>query len=286
MAMKNMLSPSTKNKIDTIELTIPVKKVEEELFPDVKEEKKFSIIIPAYNEENRIGQTIEDLEARVPFISEIIVIFDGNDHTPEVAMGSGKKVKVLRYDNRLGHGGAVFEGIKHAKEDIVCFIDADGSAPAFEVYRICSLVNNNTPAVFGSRWAVGSKIGQRESLRNIIGGRVYRYMAFVILGVKVKDSFCGLKAFKKEVALELTKRVTLSDRTFNIAIAYNLKLMGYEPSEIGIEWSHKQGTQLPVGIKVIAIMFLTLLGLRVAHSSKIKRFKFMIIGIRKKIRFY
>ena len=248
--------------------------------------KKFSIIIPAYNEENRIGQTIEDLEARVPFISEIIVIFDGNDRTPEVAMGSGKKVKVLSYNRRLGHGGAVFEGIKHSKEDIVCFIDADGSAPAFEVYRICSLVNNNTPAVFGSRWAVGSKIGQRERLRNIIGGRVYRYMAFVILGVKVKDSFCGLKAFKKEVALELAKRVTLSDRTFNIAIAYNLKLMGYEPLEIGIEWSHKQGTQLPVGIKVIAIMFLTLLGLRVAHSSKIKRFKFMIIGFRKKIRFY
>ena len=146
-----MLSPSTKNKTDAIELTDPVKAVDGEPFPAAKEEKKFSIIIPAYNEENRIGQTIEDLEARVPSISEIIVIFDGNDHTPEVAIGSGKKVKVLRYNNRLGHGGAVFEGIKHSKEDIVCFIDADGSAPAFEVYRICSFVNDITPAVFGSR---------------------------------------------------------------------------------------------------------------------------------------
>ena len=71
-----MLSPSTKNETDTIGLTIPVKKVEEVPLPAVKEEKKFSIIIPAYNEENRIGQTIEDLEARVPFISEIIVIFE------------------------------------------------------------------------------------------------------------------------------------------------------------------------------------------------------------------
>ena len=281
-----MLSPSTKNETDTIGLTIPVRKVEEEPLPAVKEEKKFSIIIPAYNEENRIGQTIKDLEAGVPFISEIIVIFDGNDHTPEVAMGSGKKVKVLRYDNRLGHGGAVFEGIKHANGDTVCFIDADGSAPAFEVYRICSLVNDITPAVFGSRWAVGSRIIQRESLRNIIGGRVYHYMAYVILGVKVKDSFCGLKAFKKEVALELANRVTLTDRTFNIAIAYNLKLLGYNPLEIGIQWSHKQGTQLPVGIKVIAIMFLTLLGLRVAHSSKIKRLKLFIVAIRKRLNFY
>ena len=281
-----MLSSPTTNETNLLKKSSSKGDMEKESQPLSTDSKKFSIIIPAYNEENRIGQTIKDLEARVPFISEIIVIFDGNDHTPEVAMGSGKKVKVLRYDNRLGHGGAVFEGIKHAKGDTVCFIDADGSAPAFEVYRICSLVNDNTPAVFGSRWAVGSKIIQRESLRNIIGGRVYHYMAYVILGVKVKDSFCGLKAFKKAVAIELANRVTLTDRTFNIAIAYNLKLLGYEPLEIGIEWSHKQGTQLPVGIKVIAIMFLTLIGLRVAHSSKIKRFKHVIIGIRKKLRFY
>jgi glycosyltransferase involved in cell wall biosynthesis len=260
--------------------------MEEENQPVFIDTKKFSIIIPAYNEENRIGQTIKDLEANIPFISEILVIFDGKDRTPEVAMRSGKKVKVLSYNNRLGHGGAVFEGIKQAKGDIICFIDADGSSPAFEVNRVCSLVSDNTPAVFGSRWSVGSKIIQRESLRNIVGGRIYHYMAFAILGVKVKDSFCGLKAFKKDVALELAKRITLTDRTFNIAIAYNLKLMGCEPLEIGIEWSHKQGTQLPVGIKVIAIMFLTLLGLRVAHSAKIKRLKFIIIGIRKKIRFY
>ncbi|MFG1519468.1 MAG: glycosyltransferase [Thermoplasmataceae archaeon] len=260
--------------------------MEEEDQPVFTDTKKISIIIPAYNEENRIGQTIKDLEANIPFLSEVLVIFDGKDRTPEVAMGSGKKVKVLSYNNRLGHGGAVFEGIKQAKGDIICFIDADGSSPAFEVNRVCSLVNDITPAVFGSRWSVGSKIIQRESLRNIVGGRVYHYMAFAILGVKVKDSFCGLKAFKKDVALELAKRITLTDRTFNIAIAYNLKLMGCEPLEIGIEWSHKQGTQLPVGIKVIAIMFLTLLGLRVAHSTKIKRLKFIIIGIRNKIRFY
>ena len=281
-----MLSPQSANGTNLLKVNNSKGDMEEENQPVFIDTKKFSIIIPAYNEENRIGQTIKDLEANIPFISEILVIFDGKDRTPEVAMRSGKKVKVLSYNNRLGHGGAVFEGIKQAKGDIICFIDADGSSPAFEVNRVCSLVSDNTPAVFGSRWSVGSKIIQRESLRNIVGGRIYHYMAFAILGVKVKDSFCGLKAFKKDVALELAKRITLTDRTFNIAIAYNLKLMGCEPLEIGIEWSHKQGTQLPVGIKVIAIMFLTLLGLRVAHSAKIKRLKFIIIGIRKKIRFY
>lgn len=281
-----MLSPSAETKTDTINLAIPASNMEEDALSIDKEEKKISIIIPAYNEENRISRTIKDLEANLPSIFEILVIFDGNDDTPEVAMRSGKNVKVLNYKNRLGQGGAVFEGFKQAKGDIICFIDADGASPASEVDKVCSLVSDNTPAVFGSRWSEGSKIIQRESLRNIIGGRLYHYIALAILGVKTKDSFCGLKAFKRDVALELAKRITLTDRTFNIAIAYNLKLMGYKPLEIGIEWSHKQGTQLPVGIKVIAIMFLTLIGLRLAHSTKIKRLKCIIIDIRKKILFY
>ncbi len=281
-----MLSPQSANGTDLLKVNNSKGDMEEEEQSVFTGTKKISIIIPAYNEESRIGQTIKDLEANIPFISEILVIFDGKDRTPEVAMRSGKKVKVLSYNDRLGHGGAVFEGIKQARGDIICFIDADGSSPAFEVNRVCSLVNDNTPAVFGSRWSVGSKIIQRESLRNLVGGRVYHYMAFVILGVKVKDSFCGLKAFKKDLALDLVKRITLTDRTFNIAIAYNLKLMGYEPLEIGIEWSHKQGTQLPVGIKVIAIMFLTLIGLKIAHSAKITGFKIITTNFRKKIRFY
>ena len=248
--------------------------------------KTFSIIIPAYNEEKRIGQTIRDLEANVPDISEIIVIFDGNDYTPEIAQQAGKKVKVVRFDQRLGHGGAVFEGIRRAEGEVICFIDADGAAPWYEVLRICSLVDENRPVVFGSRWATGAKIRQKENLRNVIGGRIYHYLAFAILGVKEKDSFCGLKAFKKDIALELANKVTLTDRTFNIAISYHLKLMGIRPSEVGIEWSHRDGTQLPVGIKVVAVMFLTLLGLRFIHNTNNHKFKKIIIGLRQKIRFY
>ncbi|MEM0133642.1 MAG: glycosyltransferase [Thermoplasmatales archaeon] len=248
--------------------------------------RTFSIIIPAYNEEKRIGQTIKELEKNIVGVSEILVIFDGNDRTPEIAMGSGKKVRVLTYNNRLGQGGAFFEGIKHAKEDIICLIDADGASPWYEVERICSLVSEKTPVVFGSRWAKGAKIGRRENLRNIIGGRMYHYLAFAILGVKEKDSFCGLKAFKRDIAQQLASRITLKDRTFNIAISYNLKLMDIRPLEVGITWSHKDGTQLPVDVKTIAIMFLTLLGIRFIHSSNNYRVRKTILRFRRKIRFY
>jgi len=248
--------------------------------------RTFSIIIPAYNEEKRIGQTIRDIEANIPEVSEILVIFDGKDKTPEVAMKSGEKVRVVRHDKRLGHGGAVFDGIRQASGEIVCFIDADGASPWYEVKRICALVSDKTPVVFGSRWAKGAKIVKKERLRNVLGGRVYHYLALALLGVREKDSFCGLKAFKKDIALELANKVTLTDRTFNIAISYNLKLMGIPVSEIGIEWSHKDGTQLAVGIKVIAMMFLSLIGLRLIHKTHNHRIKKIILHLRRKVQFY
>jgi glycosyltransferase involved in cell wall biosynthesis len=248
--------------------------------------RKLSIIIPAYNEERRIGKTIQELAENIPNIEEILVVFDGSDNTPNVALGSSTKVKVMQYNTRLGQGGAVLEGFRYASGDIVCFIDADGSAPWYEVKRVCSLVSDKNPVVYGSRWAQGAKIGKKEPLRNIIGGRVYHYLAFAILGVNIKDSFCGLKAFDKEIIQKLLKKVTIKDRTFNIAISYNLKLMNIKPLEIGIEWSHKDGTQLRVGIKVILLMFLTLIGLRIAHSQRLNGFNKFILKFRKKINFY
>ena len=245
-----------------------------------------SIVIPAYNEEKRIGRTIKELVDNIPNLSEIIVAFDGTDQTAKVAQEASEKVKVVQYSCRLGQGRAVFEGIKLAKSEVVCFIDADGATPWYEVLRVCSLVNKNTPVVYGSRWVRGARIGRKESLRNILGGRVYHYLAFAILGVKEKDSFCGVKAFSKDIALELSKRVTLTDRTFNIAISYNLKLMGIGIKEVGIEWSHVDGTQLHVNSKVVILMFMTLLGLRLSHCSNCKRLKRFIVTFREKMDFY
>ena len=87
-----MLSPSSTNGTNLLKVNISTDDMEDAYQPVFTDTKKISIIIPAYNEENRIGQTIKDLEANIPFIAEILVIFDGSDHTPEVAMRSGIKV--------------------------------------------------------------------------------------------------------------------------------------------------------------------------------------------------
>lgn len=250
-------------------------------------DQEISIIIPAYNEERRIARTIRELELNIPEISEIIVVSDGIDNTDEVALKSGKKVKVLRYDARLGHGGAVFEGLKHAKSPIQCFIDADGSAPWYEVKRLCKMVNEHkSPVVIGSRWVEGALIHEKEPLRNILGGRVFQHMASLFLGINERDVFCGLKAFSREVAHELIGKITVRDRMFNVAIIYHLKILGIKPMETGIEWTYMDGTKLPVDIKAVIMMFMTLIGLRFANNERHRVLRGIAVRTRKKIHFF
>ena len=108
-----MLSPSTQNKTDAIELTVPVKPVEGEPVPAVKEVKKFSIIIPAYNEEKRIKPVLEDI---VDYITqnnldwEIILAIDGNDGTEDLVknfLPSYNNIRIVKASGRSGKGGSI-----------------------------------------------------------------------------------------------------------------------------------------------------------------------------------
>lgn len=211
---------------------------------------------------------IKELEINIPEVKEVIVVFDGTDNTPDVARSSGSKVKVLQFNERLGKGGAVLEGFKVAQGDVLCYTDADGSAPWYEIERLCSLVSDERKAVIGSRWMKSSKVRLREPFFNIVASRLFHYLVFAILGLRVKDTQCGLKAFHKDIAKELAHKVGISDRTFDVAILYHLKEMRIKPIETGIEWSHNAHTNMPI-LRAIPLMLLTLFALRVRHEFKI-----------------
>jgi len=95
--------------------------------------KRISVIIPAYNEEKRIGKVLQ----RIPeFVDEVIVVDDGsNDRTSEVARKFG--VEVIRLERNEGKGKAMSEGIKAANGDIIVFMDADGQHRPEEIIKLC-----------------------------------------------------------------------------------------------------------------------------------------------------
>ena len=128
-----MLSPSIENKTDTIKLTIPVKKVEDEPLPAVKEEKKFSIIIPAYNEEKRIKPVLEEICSYIQINNlpwNIIVSIDGNDGTEMYVRRVMSEYQFVSYNKgkgRSGKGGAIKRAFNYRLGDFVILMDSDGA---------------------------------------------------------------------------------------------------------------------------------------------------------------
>ncbi|PKL60082.1 MAG: glycosyl transferase, partial [Methanomicrobiales archaeon HGW-Methanomicrobiales-4] len=99
---------------------------------------KYSIIIPAYNEEDRIGRLLSELSDTD---AEFIFVCDGTDNTPDLINAfscehPGITIRCLEYSRRLGKGGGVYEGFRAATTPIVGFMDADNSTTFSEMLRL------------------------------------------------------------------------------------------------------------------------------------------------------
>lgn len=229
-----------------------------------------SIIIPAYNEEQRIGPFLKSITESFSGNTEIIVVFDGNDNTPEIVKSFGNRVKLIQFSKRLGKGGAIIEGFKQAKGEVVGFVDADGAIPASEVKRLSSMVTDENPCVIGSRWTRTSRIESSEPILNVFAGRVFHYLVFLILGLKIKDTQCGIKFFHRSILNSLLKRITIKSRMIDVVLLFHVKLLKKNIREVGIRWKHVSGTKLPI-MKIIPFMFATLVGLRLVHSDFLRQ---------------
>ncbi|MGP6240020.1 glycosyltransferase [Cuniculiplasma sp. SKW4] len=218
-----------------------------------------SIIIPAYNEEKRIGKILKDLMETVKGVYEIIIVFDGNDSTPEVAKSICTECRILTYNRKLGKGGAILEGINAANGEIIAYIDADGSVPAEELERLRKNIKKGE-FVVSSRWVKGAKLEKRQTLKRIVLSRLFHYYVFGLLRIPIIDTQCGLKIFYAKDAKEIGKKVRVFDWTFDISMIFHGIKMGLSPREIGIKWKDSEGSKLKIS-KTVPAMFLTVLGI-------------------------
>ena len=231
-----------------------------------------SLVIPAYNEESRIMPFLQDVSNNLPENWEIIVVCDGTDRTAEIARSFGDRFAVLEYNHRLGKGGAILEGFARAKGDIVGYADADGAIGSSDIIRVFSKVDVQNPVAIASRWVKGSNIIERQAFLRIVLGRVYHYATFAILGLREKDTQCGLKAFHKIVNEEVVKRLKLTNLSIDTAILYHCKLLNFRVGELPVTWRDVRGSKVRP-FKTALVMFSCLIALRLVHSTKTNRFR-------------
>ena len=229
-----------------------------------------SLIIPAYNEEKRIGPFLEDLKAKIPQNWEVIIVCDGTDKTAEVAKKIDDRFRVLSFSKRLGKGGAIKKGFLAATGEVIGYVDADGAIPWESIQKVFEVVIKGETAAVGSRWMKHSKVVLSQPMLRVVLGRVYHYFTILFLKIKIKDTQCGLKVYKREVVSEVLKTLTISNLSFDTAFLYHTQKAGYRIVEIPITWKDIDGSKFSP-FKTAFLMFIILIGIRLAHSRFSKK---------------
>jgi glycosyltransferase involved in cell wall biosynthesis len=208
-----------------------------------------SIVIPAYNEETRLPDTLDRVGSflnRQIYSSEILVIDNNStDKTPEII-----EDYATRYTNFLklsektqGKGAAVKRGMLEGRGEFLFMCDADLSMPIEEVNHFLPPQIERVDVAIASREAPGAIRYQEPHIRHL-GGRLMNYLIQLLALPGLNDTQCGFKCFKSQVAKDLFQYQTLAGWSFDIEILYIARMRGYSIRELPIPWTYHQESKV------------------------------------------
>jgi glycosyltransferase involved in cell wall biosynthesis len=210
-----------------------------------------SIVIPAYNEENRLPKTLEQVCSFIEkqtYSAEVLVVENGShDRTFEVGQHFAEQhplVSVLKEPER-GKGNAVRRGMLAAQGEYRFMCDADLSMPVEEINRFLPPELDGFDIAIGSREAPGA-IRYNEPQYRHLGGRAVNTMIRVMALPGLHDTQCGFKCFRAVIAEELFRLQTLSGWSFDIELLYLARRRGYRIVELPIHWYFHPESKLNV----------------------------------------
>lgn len=194
-----------------------------------------SIIIPTYNEEKYIGETISDLKNSIREELEIIVVDDGSDNTAEIARQH--EVEVIKYSTRKGKGYAVRQGFCAAKGEIICFADADGSLSGEGMNKLIKSLKND--GVIASRHLKASDVDFGRGPFYYLMGRLFNKFTKLFFNLKYQDTQCGYKVFKSKCIDAVLPEMKVDGFGFDVELLWLCQKRGFKVREIPVRWVHK-----------------------------------------------
>jgi len=205
--------------------------------------REITIVVPAYNEAQRIGPSLETILAFLPAhfaSSEVLLVDDGStDGTADLVEARfGGRVRVLRQPEHRGKGAAVRAGILAARKPWVLFIDADLSIPIEEALVLRDRADR-APIVIGSKRAPGSEI-EYPLARRLLGG-IGQSMISIFVVSGFGDTQCGIKLYRTDVAQELFALSRIDGFGFDFEVLFLARRLGREVLEVPIHCRHKAG---------------------------------------------
>jgi len=253
----------------------------------VKDKVKIAIIMPSYNEERRIGATLEDYSCKLAGLqlkgieyTIIVVINNTNDNSPEIIEKWSKinsRIQYLRF-RQGGKGFAITEGWKYALKsqnfDLIGFVDADNATSPEEYIKLaeklikCQNIKRKVDGVIASRYIPGAIVNPKQSVNRIIVSRMFNFLVRCLFPVtlgKIKDSQCGAKIFKARVIQDIINNLSISKWAFDVNLLYLVRRKKYKIIEHPIIWSDKLYSKLNFW-KAGPQMALAIIRLRILNS--------------------
>jgi dolichyl-phosphate beta-glucosyltransferase len=210
-----------------------------------------SIVIPAYNERQRISSTLDQIIAWVReqrMSAEILVVNDGSrDDTAAIVAGyaaAHPEVRLIENPGNRGKGYSVRNGMMHARGDVLLFTDADLSSPISEAPKLFDAIAAGADAAIGSRWVRSELQTERQPVYRQLFGRVFNLFLQTVLGIRFKDTQCGFKAFRRPAADAIFPRQRIERWGFDAEILFLARRFGFKSVEIGVAWGHDERTKI------------------------------------------
>jgi len=240
----------------------------------MSEHPKLSVVVPAYNEAERLPATIEEAYAwLVEHFDdgfELIVVDDGShDATVEKteAMQKGRPhLKLIRQLKNQGKGAAVRRGMLAAKGDIRLFMDADHSTHVREVTKVIDAAERGADVVIASRQHPESDIPVSQSWLRENMGKGFNFLMRSLVGLKMEDTQCGFKAFTARAADAIFPIQKLDGFSFDVELLWLAKHFSFNTVEIPVEWINEPNSRVRM-LADPALMFADIIRIRSLHKD-------------------
>ena len=230
--------------------------------------KSLSIIFPVFNEELRLKSSFNHitsfLKKKKKIKTEIIFVDDGsqdnsynliNRFIKNFKLNKKIKIKALRLKRNLGKGAALKLGVKHAKHEWILTTDIDMSVSLFQFISWLNkkLINEKFFVYFGSRKHKKS-IVKKNQFRNMLGS-IMTLLILIILNIKIKDTQCGYKLYKKKIGKLIFSKLKTFGFNHDLEIVLLLKSKNIKIKELPVKWTHKNNSSLNIFWDPIKMFF-------------------------------
>jgi len=209
-----------------------------------------SIVIPAYNEEQRLPGTLDRIAAyaersAIP-VSEILVVDDGSrDGTAALVQAREGIVRLLSNPGNRGKGYAVRNGMLAAKGEWVLSTDADLSTPIEELQKlIAAALRESAVVAIGSRALDRNLVKVHQPMMRELSGRAFNIVMRLITRLPFRDTQCGFKLFRKDAAKQIFSRQIEEGFSFDVEDLMIARSLGLRCIEVPVEWSNVEGTKV------------------------------------------